>query len=378
MCTRSSHVCSLLAVCLALFLAFAGSASGQEAPASYCMRTAGCGHNKKEEEFRALLRKFGLDDEDIRQKMGESNFDSIYALSQCAPSRVPSAGVPAEHIPDFERLLRHIGARGHEPAKWRPGERNPKVCEHCGERESNHHFREKFCSEIGADNAIIFQHLKALKRERNETFLEVVQAGNVRHTKLMLEAGVFVNCIDSADRKETALFHAIRRKHVAIVDLLISNGADVNVRNEDGHMPLHKALMDASGDKRITHMLLSADAKVDEPGGTENYYPLHYAVEHQNLEILKSLLEEPYEAIVDVKCRAGNTPLNLAVQKKLLYFAEELLKAGADVSIENQEKQTPLSCALKDGDPFMLDLLKRYSKATYDGIDEDTRLKIDL
>ena len=61
-----------------------------------------------------------------------------------------------------------------------------------------------------------------------------------------------------------------------------------------------------------------------------------------------------------------------------MYFAEELLKAGADVSIENQEKQTPLSCALKDGDPFMLDLLKRYSKATYDGIDEDTRLKIDL
>ena len=95
-----------------------------------------------------------------------------------------------------------------------------------------------------------------------------------------------MNCIDSADRKETALFHAIRRKHVAIVDLLISNGADVNVRNEAGHMPLHKALMDASGDKRITHMLLSADAKVDEPGGTENYYPLHYAVEHQNLEIL--------------------------------------------------------------------------------------------
>jgi hypothetical protein len=65
-------------------------------------------------------------------------------------------------------------------------------------------------SEIAADNALIWEYGKKLKAQKNETFLERVKAGDYRHTHLILESGVHVDCIDkSDDRKYTAVHHAV-------------------------------------------------------------------------------------------------------------------------------------------------------------------------
>ena len=102
------------------------------------------------------------------------------------------------------------------------------------------------------------------------------------------------------------------------------------------------------------------------------------------------------------------------MQTGKLLFAEELLKAGADPLIEDHDGNTVAMAVQKLQDPFMDALLKksvllspqcaaccrcilviktpsgpltwprlrpahcRYSRASHDGIDEDTRLKIDL
>lgn len=102
--------------------------------------------------------------------------------------------------------------------------------------------------------------------------------------------------------------HAARS--VAMVELLLSNHADVNVRNRSGETALHAAALFNS--KEIANALLSHKADVnavDKTGRT----PLHWAAWRDCPDVALLLLKNGADATA--KDREGGTPLQIATSR---------------------------------------------------------------
>lgn len=105
--------------------------------------------------------------------------------------------------------------------------------------------------------------------------------------------------------RQVSLHYACSKNHFKIAELLISNGALVNIRDKYGHTPLHRAA--SLGHEKIVHLLL---------------YQL-------NIEI-------------DVQDNEGNTPLHLACEDGNNSVAIVLVTKGANIKIQNKQEKTPL------------------------------------
>lgn len=171
---------------------------------------------------------------------------------------------------------------------------------------------------------------------------------------------------------------------IAIVELLISRGANVNDVDEDGRTPLHYAA--SSANSEIVELLLAAQAspsEVDIHGNTPLHYavdisgvnastvrklsraspeaaciansgmetPLHIAIRsgrHDAENVLRALLEVSTKAAMNTRGSLGHTPLHIAVLEHRLNLLRLLLTAGADVDTEDHLGHTPLVSAARD------------------------------
>jgi ankyrin repeat protein len=69
-----------------------------------------------------------------------------------------------------------------------------------------------------------------------DTCLHIAAVRNdLRAAELLLKAGVDVN--SQGDMGYTPLHHAVRKKQTAMVELLMSHGASMEIRNEFGKLP---------------------------------------------------------------------------------------------------------------------------------------------
>ena len=115
---------------------------------AYCTKTVPCTADEEKQEYEQLLDNFGLsNDPAFAEAMEEQKLTSIAHLSRVEPDDFKNGRVrvPTLNKEDFEHMLRYIGAKGFQAFKWRPGERDPSRCEHCGKRENSHFFRDRFC-----------------------------------------------------------------------------------------------------------------------------------------------------------------------------------------------------------------------------------------
>ena len=97
---------------------------------------------------------------------------------------------------------------------------------------------------------------------------------------------------------------------IALIRRELSNGANVNEKNEDGLTPLHLAVK--SGHKRIVELLIAKGAGVNakfEGGGT----PLHGAAWNSRKEIVELLIAKG--ADVNAKRSDGGTSLGGVIQR---------------------------------------------------------------
>ena len=133
-------------------------------------------------------------------------------------------------------------------------------------------------------------------------------------------------------------------KDYEIIRILIENGADVNVRNNDGEIPLHKASegvynpSDTTSKElqlKIAHMLL--DETNINTRNNYNWTPLHVASLSEQDGIVKFLLEEGADRHIENK--DGEVPLDIAKEQLDFIISSGRQEYG---KIRAQQKQKAL------------------------------------
>lgn len=127
----------------------------------------------------------------------------------------------------------------------------------------------------------------------------------------------------------SALFHPAHRGDVGMVNLLLAHGADPN-----GTTPRQKPLLAASrnGHYPVVLRLTGAGADVNVADPATGATPLHLACQGGHVHIVEYLVREG-GARLDVKDRAGRTPLEVAEQFRRREAAQSRQVKEADCSV---------------------------------------------
>ena len=168
----------------------------------------------------------------------------------------------------------------------------------------------------------------------------------------------------------TPLLYAARENCIACVDVLLANGADIDLPDPDGVSPLQVGIMNANWD--LAKRLIEAGADVDQwdiygeaplfttvglhtrvDGGRASIDPLN---ETRGIDILRLLLERGADPNMQLFFRPanvrgstntrGSTPLIRAANNGDVDVVKLLLENGADPTIYMADRQTPIHAVL--------------------------------
>ncbi|NXW80580.1 NFKB1 factor, partial [Hirundo rustica] len=136
-------------------------------------------------------------------------------------------------------------------------------------------------------------------------------------------------------------------------------------------MQLAKRHCNALFDYAVTgdvKMLLAAQRHLTAVQDENGDNVLHLAIIHLHTELVKNLLEVMpdlnYNSIINMRNDLYQTPLHLAVITKQAKVVEDLLRAGADVSLLDRHGNSVLHLAATEGDDKILSLLLRHEKVS--------------
>ena len=175
----------------------------------------------------------------------------------------------------------------------------------------------------------------------SEPLVASVVDGDVNALKELLATGSDVNVLDS-EYDSTALAEAVGRGNREMVQILISAGADVNMKNSSGHTALMS--MTQVTTPEIIWTLLDAGAKGDLRD-EDGMNALHYAASAGHAEALRALLASGVS--VDARDDENKTALMIATEAGNTDNVFVLLKAGASVNLRDDEGTTALGMAIE-------------------------------
>jgi ankyrin repeat protein len=177
----------------------------------------------------------------------------------------------------------------------------------------------KVLLEVGAD-------VESPNADGQTALLAVARTGNVDAAKLLIDRGAKVDAKEKWGG-QTPLMWASARRHPAMMELLISKGADVNAASIDRNYQRH---VQAEGRPK----------SLDSGGLT----PLLYAARENCMACVDVLLK--HKADIDLPDPDGVSPLLVAVMNANWDLAKQLIEAGADVNQWDIFGETPLYTAL--------------------------------
>lgn len=165
--------------------------------------------------------------------------------------------------------------------------------------------------------------------------------------EILLDNGAKINIQDAVNF--TPLHIACNFGNDKVVSLLVSHGADVNASGGVGDRPLHLAC--SRGHLNITKLLVEAPQQPAEVNvkDDEEHYPIHFCCKSGHLTVLSYLLEKQAQPHV---CNIyGDTPLHLACYSGKVEIVKHLISVtGCDsLAKENIFSETPLHSACTSG-----------------------------
>lgn len=168
---------------------------------------------------------------------------------------------------------------------------------------------------------------------------------------------------DLEDR--TALWHAVQKRDVRIIKLLLDKGADIAAQDLDGETPLHESITTgrASFAKLLLRYSMGRRSAFDLNFADTMLPPLCSAARLGNTKIVQVLLDYGWNANeVDAKRR---TPLHFAAENGYYKVVQVLLNSRQlDVNARDQCGSTALHDAARGGHMVVVNLL--LSKADID------------
>ncbi len=160
---------------------------------------------------------------------------------------------------------------------------------------------------------------------KGETLLQSAAAkGNLAVVKLLLDNGAAVDGLQQPGL--TALHFAAGNGHKAIVDLLVAKGAKPGAQTGGGVTALHLAAR--KGYESVAKALLAAGAPVNAK------------------TTASEVRDYPVTALPYRLTTVGQTPLHLAAAAGYAGLVESLLAKGAEVNLVDEAGRTPLSYAV--------------------------------
>lgn len=141
-------------------------------------------------------------------------------------------------------------------------------------------------------------------------------------------------------------------RRTGTIDLLLSNGADIDLCKENGASPLYIACQE--GHDSTVQILLSNGADINKC--TENgTSPLTIACQEGHESIVQTLVSGG--ANIDSSMKNGSNPLFKACQEGHDKIVQLLLQKGADANLRLKDGSSPLFTACKEGHVIIVQML---------------------
>nr|XP_029720583.1 uncharacterized protein LOC115262323 isoform X2 [Aedes albopictus] len=149
-----------------------------------------------------------------------------------------------------------------------------------------------------------------------------------------------------------------------IVQLLLENGADINIRNAKSNSltPLHFSCL--FGFKEAVEILVREKANIDALAD-KKFTPLHLACQNGYKEVAEILIRE--KTNIDALAENKFTPLHLACENGYKEVVEILVREKANIDALTDKKFTPLHLACQNGHEEVVEILVR-EKANIDAL----------
>lgn len=174
---------------------------------------------------------------------------------------------------------------------------------------------------------------------------------------MLLRSRLLLDARDGQGR--TPLLYGAGWSNMEAVTYLLDHGANLKVTDDSGNGVLHWA---ARSDKQVEvlNLLISKGAQ-KELKNDEGYAPLACGVRQQSKAVVRCLLS--CGANIESTVSDGKTPLIVSSMRGKVEPARCLLSKGAEVSKCDNKGETALHYAVSNGYPDMLDLLVSASSA---------------
>lgn len=187
---------------------------------------------------------------------------------------------------------------------------------------------------------------------------ESVSNDNIDLIALLLQNGANINLKD--DEEETPLTVAILNESIDVIDFLLRHGSNPNLKDDEGETPLIRAI--SCKNIKIIELLLQHGADT----GLKNAYgetPLIYAISTLDYDNITDIINLLVEKTIDLneQDNDGDTALHLAVENELPRLIKSLMKKGANCFVKNNFQNTPIDIILSNHDYEILRMTLKYN-----------------